>query len=899
MPVKFTNNSSTTLSADIAADATSVTVESVTGFPSVANTDFFFATLEREADANTKEVVKVTALSTKTYTIDRSISTSATFSAGDKFEVRMTAEGLQDPSLLQAGITTNTLTVDAGSGDTEGAIHSSTGSARLFIDTDATSGSKYASIEMGGTDGSFIDIKKPATDDYDLRIQHFNDAQSVITSKTGDMVIQAQTNGTAVKLQHEGANTKLETTDTGIDVTGEVKGDSLDIDGNAAITGTVTIDPPLVTSVAGGLGAKGIIMKQGDLRMKVDGDYDADDSTDSKGGSSQNNSRIIFDSEQHEHVQSEGLGYQNPAFVIQANYNHNADNATHGTTAGEEYLDANISQLGLGNLTISSGKLQLRGKLTGADDGSLSNDGAASDGFFGHESFIGLSIDGAATNGTLTNLHFGRINDSTQNIRLQPSAGGIIVEGMGTAGSPTASKSNSGTIGTFDDEDLITLAQNQVTVAGELEATSLDINGAVDVDTGGAAYNINTGSANVKFTSTDTSGQFIIENSTDDANGAPDLHLQRTSGTPADGDVVGSLVAEGKAVNSDGTLSGYVYYSRFLTTLTDSGGTVGNSGASDGAYAAKLDIQVSKAGAPSATIQSLTPDLVTFNKPIDVTGEIKGDSLDIDGAADISGDLTLSAGGDGALTFGAASSIKVIDNSATALVIEEANTAYMTFNTANSGGEKIEFGKPIHGTLTGDVTGNVTGNVSGTALTVTQAAQTAITSVGSLTGLTMAATSASVGGKILFKEGTDNGTNSVTLQGPASTADVTVTLPTSAGTLALTSDIGFVAPTTVVGSAAIDDMTSNISKKYVHTGGAVTLKFPNVTASSNLGDTWVVVNAGTDTLTFDRVSASQFKKLNGSTVASLANTVTLSEGGVAELTVTADNQIIIFGSGVI
>jgi hypothetical protein len=79
------------------------------------------------------------------------------------------------------------------------------------------------------------------------------------------------------------------------------------------------------------------------------------------------------------------------------------------------------------------------------------------------------------------------------------------------------------------------------------------------------------------------------------------------------------------------------------------------------------------------------------------------------------------------------------------------------------------------------------------------------------------------------------------------------------------------------------------------------LKFPNVTASSNLGNTWVVVNAGTDTLTFDRVTSgtSQFKKLNGSTVASAANTITLSAGGVAELTVTADNEIIIFGSGVI
>ena len=41
------------------------------------------------------------------------------------------------------------------------------------------------------------------------------------------------------------------------------------------------------------------------------------------------------------------------------------------------------------------------------------------------------------------------------------------------------------------------------------------------------------------------------------------------------------------------------------------------------------------------------------------------------------------------------------------------------------------------GTITGDLTGNVTGNASGTAATVTGAAQTAITSVGTLTGLTV------------------------------------------------------------------------------------------------------------------------------------------------------------------
>ena len=41
----------------------------------------------------------------------------------------------------------------------------------------------------------------------------------------------------------------------------------------------------------------------------------------------------------------------------------------------------------------------------------------------------------------------------------------------------------------------------------------------------------------------------------------------------------------------------------------------------------------------------------------------------------------------------------------------------------------------------------------------------------------------STAGSILFKEDTDNGTNSVTLKGPAATADVTLTLPAATDTL--------------------------------------------------------------------------------------------------------------------
>jgi hypothetical protein len=59
-----------------------------------------------------------------------------------------------------------------------------------------------------------------------------------------------------------------------------------------------------------------------------------------------------------------------------------------------------------------------------------------------------------------------------------------------------------------------------------------------------------------------------------------------------------------------------------------------------------------------------------------------------------------------------------------------------------------------------------------------------------LTTLASAFTTASASGaaSLKFAEDTDNGSNAVTLQGAASTADVTITLPATTGTAALTSD---------------------------------------------------------------------------------------------------------------
>jgi hypothetical protein len=111
---------------------------------------------------------------------------------------------------------------------------------------------------------------------------------------------------------------------------------------------------------------------------------------------------------------------------------------------------------------------------------------------------------------------------------------------------------------------------------------------------------------------------------------------------------------------------------------------------------------------------------ITGATDITLSGELDAATLDIsgnsdfDGTLDIAGDLTLSGGADGALQFTNAgeNSIKIPDNQASALIIEEANNAYITFVTTNSS-EAITVAKAttfsVAATLaTGSTIGNIT-----------------------------------------------------------------------------------------------------------------------------------------------------------------------------------------------
>ena len=142
-----------------------------------------------------------------------------------------------------------------------------------------------------------------------------------------------------------------------------------------------------------------------------------------------------------------------------------------GGTTSDGSTSGNISQLGDGNLVISAGRLVLRGKRE-IETGSGTNK-------FRHHSNVALTVDHAddvhGANVQVAQLYYGANTNSAEkrNIRLVPSNSGIIVEGMGDETTLTTTKTNTGTIGVFNDTDLLTLSQNQATVAGNLTATTI------------------------------------------------------------------------------------------------------------------------------------------------------------------------------------------------------------------------------------------------------------------------------------------------------------------------------------------------------------------------------------------------------------------------------------------
>jgi hypothetical protein len=237
-----------------------------------------------------------------------------------------------------------------------------------------------------------------------------------------------------------------------------------------------------------------------------------------------------------------------------------------------------------------------------------------------------------------------------------------------------------------------------------------------------------------------------------------------------------------------------------------------------------------------------------------LTGELDAATLDLSGAADIAGDLTLSAGADGALVFSNAgeNSIKIPDNQASSLIIEEANNAYLTFVTTDSS-EKITLGKKLEaGSVEIEGTGfDINGGaIDGTAIGAASASTGAFTSISATTNLT-------VGDNILLNSDsavlslgvdadatlTHDGTTGVTIAAnPVTiTSAGAATWSTSSGALSVTSAAALNV-TPAAGSAIVLDGTISVDAGVV-TGAT------SITSTAFVGDITGDVTGNVDTFT--------------------------------------------------
>jgi hypothetical protein len=178
----------------------------------------------------------------------------------------------------------------------------------------------------------------------------------------------------------------------------------------------------------------------------------------------------------------------------------------------------------------------------------------------------------------------------------------------------------------------------------------------------------------------------------------------------------------------------------------------------------------------------------------------------------------------------------------------------------------------------GGLTGNVTGNASGTALTVTQAAQSAITSVGTLTALTV--DDVAVDGKVITMTGSSGDTFVTTVAANGATSLVTTDAGGATAHLQITAD----GTVDIDGTAITLDSAGDITLE-AGGSGVITLDSPGDIVLDADGADIILKDDGTTYGSLTNTSGNLIIKSGTTTAATfsganvtLAGTVTTSTG---------------------
>ena len=503
-----------------------------------------------------------------------------------------------------------------------------------------------------------------------------------------------------------------------------------------------------------------------------------------------------------------------------------------GTTTALTFSGANVTAAG----TIDSGAITSTGVVTGT--GFTIGSAAI------NETELEI-IDGATVTTTELNLLDGgtSVGDSI----TIADADGFIVNDNGTMKSIPAS-------------DLKTYAGGSAPAAD-------------DIGTGDAAVNITTSSGNITIDAAANNSDIIFKGT----DASSDITMLTLDGSEAGKAIFNSAITGGGLLTTGGNI------------VIPNAGNIGSAGDTD-AIAIASDGVVTFSQNPVGTLATAAQTNITS---LGTLTALTVDDVNINGkvitmTGSSSDTAVFTAGTNGTL------SIVTTDDAAAAANIQitadgTAELAGTTVTLDSSGGITLDadggtitfadagssLGTITSDGFTGNVVGNVTGNASGTALTVTQAAQTAITSVGTLTALTV--DDVVINGKVITMTGSSSDTAVFTAGTNGTLSIVTTDAAAAAANIQITAD----------GTAELAGTTVTLDSS-----GGITLDADNGTI------TFADAGSSLGTITSDGYTGNVVGDVTGDVtgtadVATVATTVTITDNESTD----EDNAIIFTAGG--
>jgi hypothetical protein len=412
-----------------------------------------------------------------------------------------------------------------------------------------------------------------------------------------------------------------------------------------------------------------------------------------------------------------------------------------------------------------------------------------------------------------------------------------------------------------------TLSVTALNVNGTVTADALDIDGTVDIDTGNTIFDVNTGSNNALFTSSNQGRQFQIVCTNTDDTACPDLVLRKANDTSGDDEFNSGNIRFENAHNDGFNTHAY---STITSYVVDQGASETDRTEAD----AQIRFAVMDGNDSSTALKNPTEKLKIYKDGILVTGTVTADGLTVDGTP----------------TFNVGTNALSINSTGvdTALNIK-------TNSTTNANGPDLQFQRAVIPNV-GDKNyhriGEVTYKSKNTndddfdyvKLRAKASDHRDGQEKGTFDIFCAAGTGDAFGVAGAYSE------HNFTKDGL--TVDGTVTANAYTGSQTLSNNV---TDTDITDT----EFTGYVGTKIIYTGsGTGDITLPDAVAG-DAGKSWIVINMGAGALTVKRDTNGQvIKLLNGSALPTGTSNLTLAIGAVAEIICTGADNYITFGVGI-